>query len=64
MTFGDNYKNLPSSFAQTNMTTIRGLIKEHNAKVIYSGTVNRQIYYLKEFMVNVKLGRNARKVIV
>lgn len=56
VTFGDNFKNLPSSFNQSNMTSLSGLIKEHNAKVMYSRTVNRQIYDLKEIMmVNVKL---------
>ena len=33
MTFGDNFKNLPNSFSQTNMSFIKRVIKEHNAKV-------------------------------
>ena len=50
VTFGDNFKNLPSSFTQSNMTGI-GLIKEHNAKVSYDGTVNRQISDWQEIMM-------------
>lgn len=46
------------------MTNIRGLIKEHNAKVMHSGTLSRLIYDWKEMMVFVKLNRNAWKVIV
>ncbi|KAL9951119.1 hypothetical protein ACROYT_G043723 [Oculina patagonica] len=36
VTFGDNFKNLPRSFTQRNVTPIMGLIKEHNAKAWYN----------------------------
>ena len=35
VTFGDNFKNMPKSFTQTNLTSIQGILKEHNAKVKY-----------------------------
>ncbi|KAJ7386395.1 ATP-binding cassette sub- A member 1 [Desmophyllum pertusum] len=36
VTFGDNFKNMPKSFTQTNLTSIQGILKEHNAKAWYN----------------------------
>ena len=33
LTFGDNFQNLPTSFTQSNSSSIRGILKQYNAKV-------------------------------
>lgn len=41
LTFGDNFQNLPTSFTQSNSSSITGILKQYNAKVrAYMG-----IYY-------------------
>ena len=33
LTFGDNFQNLPTSFTQSNSSSIQGILKQYNAKV-------------------------------